>query len=133
MDESDWLAQTRRGVLELGLLMLLRKDSRYGYELVTALARWPALEVSEGTLYPLLRRLERSGLLTSSWRESPSGPPRKYYSLTNAGRRQLDRKAIQWEAIGLAIADLKRSEGAEDSRGSRRLKVQLKSAGGASR
>jgi PadR family transcriptional regulator PadR len=132
-DESDWIAQTRRGVLELGLLMLLRSDARYGYELVTALARWPALEVSEGTLYPLLRRLERSGLLTSSWRESPSGPPRKYYSLTGAGRRQLDRKAIQWEAIAMSIADMKRSESVEETRAGRKLNVELKTAGGASK
>ena len=134
VDESDWIAQTRRGVLELGLLMLLRDGARYGYDLVTALARWPALEVSEGTLYPLLRRLERSGLLASTWRESPSGPPRKYYSLTSAGRKQLDRKSIQWEAIALAIQDLKRSEGEGESRpAGRKMNVELKTAGGTTR
>ena len=133
IDESDWIAQTRRGVLELGLLMLLRSEARYGYELVTMLGQWPSLEVSEGTLYPLLRRLERAGLLASSWRESPSGPPRKYYSLTSSGRKQLDRKAIQWEAIARSIADLKRAEGMDEPSIGRKLKVEIKSAGGASR
>ena len=133
--DSDWIAQTRRGVLELCLLMLLRGQPRYGYELLTALGRWPVLEVPEGTLYPLLRRLERGGLLQSSWRESSAGPPRKYYSLTNDGRRQLDRKNTQWEAIALSIADLKRTEGSPEPAGRklRDLNLGFNTAGGASR
>jgi PadR family transcriptional regulator PadR len=123
-DQSDWIAQTRRGVLELCLLMLLRSQPRYGYELLSALARWPALEVPEGTLYPLLRRLERGGLLQSSWKESFAGPPRKYYSLTKDGRRQMDRKSTQWDAIALSVADLKRSGGLST------VNRALKSAGG---
>jgi PadR family transcriptional regulator, regulatory protein PadR len=123
-DQSDWIAQTRRGVLELCLLMLLRSQPRYGYELLSALGRWPALEVPEGTLYPLLRRLARGGLLQSSWQESVAGPPRKYYSLTRDGRRQLDRKSIQWEAIALSVADLKRSEDSST------VNREMKSAGG---
>lgn len=108
--ESDWIIQTRRGVLELCLQMLLRGEPRYGYELLSALGQWPALEVAEGTLYPLLRRLERSGVLQSKWVESPSGAPRKYYSLTGAGRRQLERKAAQWEAIADSVAQLNKSD-----------------------
>jgi PadR family transcriptional regulator PadR len=141
-DEADWIAQTRRGVLELCLLFVLQNGARYGYELLTALARWPALEVQEGTLYPLLRRLERGGLLQSTWRESPAGPPRKYYSLSAAGRRQLERKSIQWEALALSVADLKRTEGRDEGvrvsepalgRRIRGLNVGLKDAGGVSR
>ena len=108
--QTDWIIQTRRGVLELCLLILLRGEARYGYELLAELGRSPALEIPEGTLYPLLRRLERSGVLQSSWVESPAGPPRKYYSLTASGRRQLERKSTQWDAIAAAVAALQRSD-----------------------
>ena len=135
--ESDWIVQTRRGVLELCLQMLLRGEPRYGYELLSALGQWPALEVAEGTLYPLLRRLERSGVLQSKWVESQSGAPRKYYSLTGLGRRQLDRKAAQWEAIAGSVAeltktDLGRGSGRRNDRAISALD-QMKSAGGVSR
>jgi PadR family transcriptional regulator PadR len=135
--ESDWIIQTRRGVLELCLLMLLRGEPRYGYELLSALGQWPALELAEGTLYPLLRRLERSGVLQSKWVESPSRAPRKYYSLTDVGRRQLERKAAQWEAIANSVAELKKSDlgrgaGRRDDRAIRAL-GQMKADGGVSR
>ena len=134
---SDWIIQTRRGVLELCLQMLLRGEPRYGYELLSALGQWPALEVAEGTLYPLLRRLERSGVLQSKWVESPSGAPRKYYSLTGPGRRQLERKAAQWEAIADSVAQLKKTDlgrggGRRNDRALNTLD-QVKAAGGVSR
>ena len=110
-EQVDWIAQTRRGVLELCLLMALDKGPQYGYQLLSELARWPALEAPEGTVYPLLRRLERTGQLTSTWRESQAGPPRKYYSLTRSGRRELASKAAQWEAISQSVAELKRAGG----------------------
>ena len=113
-EQADWIAQTRRGVLELCLLILLAGEPRYGYELLTALGRWPSLEAPEGTIYPLLRRLERGGNLESSWRESPSGPPRRYYVLTAAGRRELERKSNEWEAITKAVADLIRTGGVKN-------------------
>lgn len=134
---SDWIIQTRRGVLELCLQMLLRGEPRYGYELVSALGQWPALEVAEGTLYPLLRRLERSGVLQSKWVESSSGAPRKYYSLTALGRRQLERKAAQWEAIADSVAELNKTDlgrggGRRNYRAISALD-QTKAAGGISR
>ena len=124
--------ELRRGALVLAVLGQLRRE-HYGYTLRKALAD-RGLPVDEGTLYPLLRRLERGGLLASRWRESPSGPPRKYYSLTSAGRKQMDRKSIQWEALALSIQALKRSEGDAESRPSgRKMNVELKTAGGGSR
>jgi PadR family transcriptional regulator PadR len=83
-DETT-LSQLRRGVLEFCVLALLRDGERYSFELVRALGDAEALVTSEGTLYPLLGRLRRDGMVTSSWRESASGPPRRYYRLTAEG------------------------------------------------
>ncbi|AXH95395.1 PadR family transcriptional regulator [Ornithinimicrobium avium] len=89
------LAQLRRGVLEHCVLALLQHEERYGYDLVTELAE-EGLLASEGTIYPLLSRLRKEELVTTSWRESPSGPPRRYYSLTPRGRVALADFALSW-------------------------------------
>ena len=67
------------------MLALLRDQPRYGFDLVRTLAEADGLVTSEGTIYPLLSRLRRDGLVTTSWHESPSGPHRHYYELTTAG------------------------------------------------
>src|SRR5262249_40130671 len=82
---DSWLAQARRGVVELCVLQLIGQRPRYGYQLVTKLAAWEPLATTEGTLYPLLRRLQREGSISAFWEESQDGPPRKYYQLTDAG------------------------------------------------
>lgn len=88
MDEffENWTVQVRKGLLELCILNALAEKERYGYELVKALVAIPGLGVTEGTLYPLLSRLRVQGLIRSRLEESPDGPARKYYSLTDAGR-----------------------------------------------
>ena len=95
MDTSDyhlnWAVQLRRGWLELCVLNALRGGERYGYELVHALAALPGLDVTEGTLYPLLSRLRLTGLVATRLEESSAGPARKYYALTPQGRRELER------------------------------------------
>ncbi|HTP21246.1 MAG TPA: PadR family transcriptional regulator [Solirubrobacteraceae bacterium] len=90
------ISQLRRGVLEYCVLALLRDGERYGYELVHTLGDAEGLVTSEGTLYPLLSRLRREGLVKTTWRESASGPPRRYYSLTESGIGALDAFVIQW-------------------------------------
>jgi PadR family transcriptional regulator len=80
------ITQLRRGTLEYCVLALLRDQARYGFDLVRTLAEADGLVTSEGTIYPLLGRLRRDGLVTTSWHESPSGPPRRY-ELTPAGHR----------------------------------------------
>jgi Transcriptional regulator PadR-like family len=67
------------------VLALLRDQPRYGFDLVRSLAQANGLVTSEGTIYPLLGRLRRDGLVTTTWHESPSGPPRRYYQLTDEG------------------------------------------------
>ena len=83
------ITQMRRGTLEYCVLALLRDRPRYGFDLVATLAQADGLVTSKGTVYPLLSRLRRDGLVTTSWHESPSGPPRRYYQLTPAGQAAL--------------------------------------------
>src|ERR687891_1737384 len=84
------LAQMRRGTLQYCVLSLLADEERYGFDLVRGLAEMDGMVTSEGTIYPLLSRLRRDGLVESTWRESTGGPPRRYYRLTTAGGRALE-------------------------------------------
>ncbi len=90
------ISQLRRGVLEFCVLALLRDDERYSFDLVRALGDADGLVTSEGTLYPMLGRLRREGMIQSTWRESASGPPRRYYRITQDGDAALQAFASQW-------------------------------------
>ncbi len=90
------LTQLRRGALEYCVLALLRARPRYGFDIVRELSEADGLLTSEGTIYPLLSRLRKDGLVTTSWSESDSGPPRRYYSLTADGRTGLERFVQDW-------------------------------------
>jgi PadR family transcriptional regulator PadR len=89
--------------LEYCVLALLGKGTRYGVELVRDLAADRALTATEGTLYPLLSRLRRNGWVDTTWQESPSGPPRRYYSLTPEGEQALDRFRLEWVGFRDAV------------------------------
>ena len=91
------ISQLRRGVLEFCVLALLRDGERYSYELVRALGDADSLVTTEGTLYPLLGRLRREGVVDTTWRESPSGPPRRYYRLTPDGQAALGAFVTEWK------------------------------------
>ena len=90
------LTQLRRGALEYCVLALLRDGRRYGFDLVRELSAADGLLTSEGTIYPLLSRLRREGLVTTTWQESDAGPPRRYYALSVDGGRALDRFIEDW-------------------------------------
>lgn len=90
------LTQLRRGALEYCVLALLRGGQRYGFDLVRELSAADGLLTSEGTIYPLLSRLRREGLVTTTWQESDAGPPRRYYALTADGSSALDRFIEDW-------------------------------------
>ena len=90
------LAQMRKGTLQYCVLALLADEERYGFDLVRSLAETDGMVTSEGTIYPLLSRLRRDGLVETTWRESTSGPPRRYYSLTAAGRAALAAFKDEW-------------------------------------
>ena len=96
-------AQMRRGTLQYCVLALLASEERYGFDLVRGLADVDGMVTSEGTMYPLLSRLRRDGLVESSWRESPSGPPRRYYRTTSAGRAALDEFRHEWSRFRDAV------------------------------
>src|SRR5215470_15510692 len=102
-DSAALPSQLRRGVLEFCVLALLRDGERYAVELVQELGSIEGLVTSEGTLYPLLSRLRKDGVVETTWRESPGGPPRRYYALTPAGRAVLDVFSGEWARFRDAV------------------------------
>ncbi len=95
-------AQMRKGILEFCILSILNKQEAYPSEIIDALKEGKLIVV-EGTLYPLLTRLKNEELLTYRWEESTSGPPRKYYSLTETGKLFLDELMTTWEELNTAV------------------------------
>lgn len=102
------MTNLRRGALEYCILALVRDGDRYGLDIARELTDG-VLMAGEGTLYPLLSRLRKSGLVASSWQESESGPPRRYYRLTPDGRAALDTFEQTWrpfrDAVDRVLAD----------------------------
>jgi PadR family transcriptional regulator PadR len=96
--------QLLRGVLDTCLLALIAERPRYGYELIEALTDRGLALVSEGSIYPLLARLERSGLVTAYRAPSASGPPRKYYRLTDQGVAELAAGRRSWDEFAAAVS-----------------------------
>ncbi|QUH20999.1 PadR family transcriptional regulator [Alkaliphilus sp. B6464] len=89
--------QFKKGVLELCVLSLLVKRDYYGYELVEHISIF--ISISEGTIYPLLRRFRTEGYVTTYLQESQEGPPRKYYKITSKGKEVYDELEIEWESF----------------------------------
>lgn len=89
-------SQLRKGVLEYCVLGLLRTGPRYGVELLDDLSAVHVMTTSQGTIYPLLARLRREGLVHTDWQESPNGPPRRYYELTERGHAALEEFTTLW-------------------------------------
>ena len=99
-------SQMRKGVLEYCILSLLAKEDSYATIIISSLKSVNMIVV-EGTLYPLLIRQKNQGLLTYRWEESPQGPPRKYYSITDKGREQLAQMDEAWSDIITTIEKIK--------------------------
>lgn len=89
--------QLKKGVLELCVLQLLLDKDRYGYELVAMIGE--SVAISEGTIYPLLRRLKNDGYVSTYLEESSEGPPRKYYRLTGQGEQMRAALLADWHAF----------------------------------
>jgi len=106
------ISQLRRGVLQFCVLALLRERELYAFELVQTLARTDGMVTSEGTLYPLLSRLRREGVVETTWRESASGPPRRYYRLTADGETALRSFGEEWERFRTSVDTLLTRRGA---------------------
>jgi PadR family transcriptional regulator PadR len=98
MSLDDWQEQLRRGSLELAVLLAVAPAPRYGLEIIRHL-EFADLVVAEGTVYPLLARLEREGLLQAKWVDGEGPRPRKYYQLTAAGRSRMKKMSETFRAL----------------------------------
>ena len=107
--DENWTTQLRKGVLELCLLNIIGAGRIYGYDIVRQLRLVDALVVSEGTIYPILSRLKRDGLVRTTLEESPSGPARKYYELTRRGEQLLTDMNRYWETLTREISALRKA------------------------
>ncbi len=96
------MTQLRRGVLEHAVLALLEHEERYGYDLVSELSE-AGLVASEGTVYPLLSRLRKDDLVVTVWRESDSGPPRRYYRISSTGAAALAEFRTAWAQFSASV------------------------------
>jgi PadR family transcriptional regulator PadR len=97
------LTELRRGVLEYCVLAVVRRRESYAFDIVRELTDAGELLTSGGTIYPLLSRLRRDRLVTTTWRESGSGPPRRYYRITAEGKRALEGFAAEWRRFRRAV------------------------------
>jgi PadR family transcriptional regulator PadR len=101
-----WEAQLRKGAVEMAALASLWQGRLYGLEIIRFLESHSQLALAEGTIYPILNRLKVEGLLTSEWVEAEAGHPRKYYSLTDAGRERLRLMAEAWTSFSRGLSRL---------------------------
>ena len=99
MGLGNWQIQLRKGLLDIVILNLLKHGRYHGYEMVQILKNINGLTIREGNIYPILVRLETEGLVTSDTEASQEGPPRKYFSLTKLGERNLDDMNAHWTQI----------------------------------
>lgn len=103
---AKWESQVRKGMLDFIILICLAKREFYGYELMKRIKDIAEINVSEGTIYPLLNRLKKDGLITSRWMEMDTGIPRKYYSITEKGVDALSGMNSVWEKFNASIGQL---------------------------
>jgi PadR family transcriptional regulator PadR len=103
---DKWEVQLRKGCLELAILATLWDGKCYGLEILRRLENDSDLIISEGTVYPLLSRLKALGLVRSEWVESDAGHPRKYYSLTSAGKQRAMEMEETWSRFASSLSKL---------------------------
>ncbi|MDR6463359.1 PadR family transcriptional regulator [Chryseobacterium sediminis] len=93
---EKWQSQVKKGTLSFIVLLVLKENELYGYELIEKVKTLTNIEIAEGTLYPLMNRLKTDTLLESKWVEQETGIPRKYYFLTEIGKKTLEEMKTQW-------------------------------------
>jgi PadR family transcriptional regulator, regulatory protein PadR len=97
------ITQLRKGILELAVMGVLYHERHYGYSLVRVLTETGSMSIKEGTIYPILARLDRESLVRSEWGESDQGPPRKYYMLTTLGRHVFDEISQEFALLAALV------------------------------
>src|SRR5712664_2476686 len=109
MDEKinvKWETQVKKGILDLIILLLLKKQEKYGYELLEQIREKTGYDMAEGTIYPLLNRLKDDKLIDSKWVEMETGMPRKYYTITPTGLSALEKMEAFWNTLANNIKNL---------------------------
>lgn len=98
---SEWVSQLKKGSVQLCLLALINQERKYGFQIIKELGELSEgfFDLKEGTLYPALRRLEKKGYVKSEWVEREVGVPRKYYRITDKGRRVLEEAEEVWRRL----------------------------------
>ena len=107
MEAKNTITQMRRGILEYCIVSILAENEIYTAELINRL-KAADLIVTDGTLYPMLSRLQKGNLLQYRWEESDSGPPRKYYSLTESGIEYMKSLDTAWQNITTSVGSIRR-------------------------
>jgi PadR family transcriptional regulator PadR len=107
---DNWATQIRRGLLELCVLNMVGEGEVYGYDLVRRLTEMRGLGIAEGSIYPLLSRMRKAGLLRARLEESPNGPARKYYALTPNGVKCCTMMNSHWDELARGIYRLRPGE-----------------------
>ena len=114
MNEENVKIQMRKGILEYCILAILSRGDSYAPKIIAEL-KAAHMIVVEGTLYPILTRQKNAGLLTYRWEESPQGPPRKYYTLTDKGREYLEALDEAWNELVKQIERIRHGYEKEES------------------
>ena len=103
---DKWESQVRKGTLEFIILLYLQNKQYYAYELIIDIKKTISMDISEGTIYPLLNRLKKEGLISSKWIEMETGIPRKYYSIEEMGSEILGSMKISWGELSESVTKL---------------------------
>jgi PadR family transcriptional regulator, regulatory protein PadR len=117
MPLDTWQEQLRRGSLDLAILLTVSSGPRYGLSIIQHLEAFTDLVVTEGTIYPILGRLTREGLLDAYWVEDEAPHPRKYYRMTRQGERRLGAMKTEWRAFAGKIERLMDAAAAAERNG----------------
>lgn len=112
---QSWVTQLRKGLVELSVMKVLDAHEAYGYQILQQLNAVTRLELTESTLYPVLARLARDGLVKVRAARSPAGPPRRYYRLTSAGHARLKEMTSHWIGVRDAVDHLLNGDPHESS------------------
>lgn len=105
--------QMLKGILDGCLLSIIKEGEIYGYELAAKLESYGFHSFSEGTIYPLLLRMQKEGLVSTTLRKSTAGPKRKYYSLTEKGEQELEQFIIRWTQLSSSVNNVLKKGGNE--------------------
>ena len=105
---NNWQTQLRKGLLDIVILNLLRHGQCHGYEMAQTLKQTNGLMIREGNIYPILARLQMDGLVTSYSEASRDGPPRRYFELTELGKKALVDMNAHWDQVIESIRDIRK-------------------------